>query len=63
MPKSETVPMTPKVLAQELGVSPKNLRAYLRKEFSRTPEAKNTAWTITQDAADAARVKFAKQEA
>jgi flagellar biosynthesis/type III secretory pathway protein FliH len=54
--------ITPKVLADEIGVDAKVLRAYLRKEFARSPEAKNTSWLITPAAADAARAKFAKQE-
>ena len=55
--------LTPKALAEEIGVDAKVLRSYLRKEFPRPVEAKNTTWIITPDAADAARAKFAKQEA
>jgi hypothetical protein len=54
--------LTPKALAEEIGVDAKVLRAYLRKDFARPAEAKNTSWLITPEAADAARAKFAKQE-
>lgn len=54
--------LTPKVLAEEIGIDAKVLRAYLRKEFARSAEVKNTSWLITPAAADAARAKFAKQE-
>ena len=55
--------ITPKALALELGISPKNLRSYLRREHARVADVKNTAWAITPDAAKAAREHFAKQEA
>lgn len=54
---------TPTELAKELGISPKVLRAYLRKEFARTAEAKNTSWVITTPVAKAARKAFAKNKA
>lgn len=57
---SDTI--TPKALAEEIGIDAKVLRAYLRKEFTRSNEVKNTSWIITKEAADAAREKFAKQE-
>ena len=53
--------VTPKVLADEIGVDPKRLRAYLRANFTRPLEVKNTSWAITADAANAAREHFAKQ--
>lgn len=56
-------PLTPTALAEEIGVSPKSLRGYLRKNFTRPAEAKNTSWIVPDDAADAAREHFAKQEA
>lgn len=55
--------LTPKALAEEIGVDAKNLRGYLRKHFPRTPEAKNTSWIVPDDAAKAAREHFKKQEA
>lgn len=53
---------TPKELAVELGlpVDGKILRSYLRKEFPRVAEAKNTAWIIDANATAAARKHFAK---
>jgi hypothetical protein len=54
--------ITPKALAEEIGIDAKVLRAYLRANFTRDAEAKNTSWIITPEAADAAREKFAKQE-
>jgi hypothetical protein len=40
--------MTPNQLADQLDVNPKTLRAYLRKEFPRDAEAKNSRWEITK---------------
>lgn len=54
---------TPKELAAELGISPKVLRAYLRKEHSRTADAKNTSWVIPTPVANSARKAFAKNVA
>lgn len=54
--------IAPKALADEIGIDAKVLRSYLRKEYPRTPEVKNTSWIITPEVADAARAKFAKQE-
>lgn len=53
--------LTPKALAEEIGVNAKSLRGFLRKHYTRVPEAKNTSWIIDPDAADAARAHFAKQ--
>jgi hypothetical protein len=52
---------TPKALALEIGCDPKSLRGFLRKNFTRTNEVKNTSWIITNDAANAAKAHFAKQ--
>jgi hypothetical protein len=54
---------TPKALAAELGVSPKVLRAYLRRNHTRVAEAKNTTWVIPTNVATAARKAFAKNVA
>lgn len=54
-------PITPATLAAEIGITPKVLRSYLRKAYPRTPEVKNTTWLITDEAAKAAKAKFAKQ--
>lgn len=56
-------PLTPKALAEEIGIDPKNLRAYLRKTYPRPVEVKNTTWIVPADAAIAARAHFKKQEA
>ena len=50
-------------LAKEIGISPKVLRAYLRKEHTRVAEAKNTSWIITSAVATKARKAFAKNKA
>lgn len=57
-----TAPLTPTILAEEIGVSPKSLRGYLRTKFPRPAESKNTSWIVPDEAADAARAHFAKQE-
>jgi hypothetical protein len=54
--------VTPKMLADELSVDPKRLRAFLRANFARPAEAKNTSWSIGADAVKAARAHFAKSE-
>jgi hypothetical protein len=54
--------LTPKQLANEIGCDPKSLRGFLRKNFTRTNEVKNTSWLIEDDAANAAREHFAKQK-
>lgn len=51
--------MTPKQLANELKCDPKRLRAYLRANFTRPAEQKNTSWTIAPDAIKGARAHFA----
>lgn len=48
----------PEELADELGVSGKLIRAFLRKTFTRTPEAKNTAWVVTHEQAEIVRKHF-----
>lgn len=50
---------TPKTLAEELQVDPKRLRAFLRANFARSAEVKNTTWNIADEAAKAAREHFA----
>lgn len=54
---------TPKALAEEIGVSPKVLRAYLRRNHARAAEAKNTTWIIPANVANAARKAFKANEA
>jgi hypothetical protein len=48
----------PEELADELGVSGKLVRAFARKTFPRSPEAKNTAWVLTNGQAEAIRKHF-----
>lgn len=55
-------PMTPKALAEELSVDAKRLRGFLRANFARPAEAKNTSWSIGPEAVAAAREHFAKSE-
>jgi len=52
--------LTPKVLAEELHVSPKTLRAWLRANAPRELEQKSTAWAITPAVAKAARKHFTR---
>lgn len=54
--------ITPKALAEELGIDPKRLRGYLRANHARALEAKNTTWAIEADVADAARARFAPKD-
>jgi hypothetical protein len=59
---NEPKTVSPKELANELEVDPKRLRAFLRANFTRTNEAKNTSWAIGPEAQIAAREHFAKSE-
>jgi len=52
----------PEDLARELGVSGKLIRAFLRAEFPRPIEAKNTSWILTEAQAEAVRARFAPVE-
>jgi hypothetical protein len=54
--------MTPKELAAELQVDPKQLRGYLRKEFPRG-KAHGTSWDINAAQAKAARARFKASKA
>jgi predicted site-specific integrase-resolvase len=54
---------SPKELAAEIGIDAKVLRAYLRKNHTRVPEAKNTTWIIPAKVATAAKAAFKKNEA
>ena len=54
---------TAKELAAEIGIDPKLLRNYLRKEHTRKPEAKNTSWNISAAQAKAAKAFFSKSKA
>jgi uncharacterized protein YjcR len=60
---SKTTTTTPKALALELGVSPKVLRAWLRRNHTRPSEAKNTTWVIPASVAAKAKEAFKKNVA
>ena len=55
---SDVKPITPKALADELGIDPKRLRGHLRKAHTRPAEAKNTTWLIEPDVTEACREHF-----
>lgn len=60
--KTPTV-VTPKTLGEELNVSPKAIRTFLRREFARDMEMKNTSWSLNAKQAKAVREQFTpKQE-
>lgn len=48
----------PKDLAKELDINAKSLRGFLRDNFPRSTEEKNTSWSLTQEMIDAARAHF-----
>lgn len=48
----------PNDLAKELGVDAKRVRTFLRSEFSRDPEAKNTNWELSPEMAAKVRDRF-----
>jgi hypothetical protein len=49
-----------KALAAEIGIDAKVLRGWLRKQHTRLADAKNQTWIITEEVAEEARVRFAK---
>jgi len=53
---------TPTEVAQMLNVDPKRVRAYLRANFTRPLEAKNTSWILTEEVKDALVDHFTKDE-
>jgi hypothetical protein len=54
-----TQTVRPEMLAEELNISGKQIRQYLRKEFPRTKDQRNTAWELTSKQADNVRSHFA----
>lgn len=54
--------MRPKDLAEELDISPKSLRAFLRREFPRASEEKNTNWLLSDEMVDKAREHFEPED-
>jgi hypothetical protein len=55
-----TDPTTPEGLANELGIDPRTLRAWLRERFPRSESAKNTRWDLGRREIEAARSRWAK---
>lgn len=49
--KNANATFRPEAIANDLGVSGKLVRAYLRKTFARPVEAKNTTWVVTNEQA------------
>jgi hypothetical protein len=49
----------PEEVANELGVSGKLVRAFLRRTFPRPVEAKNSAWVLSNDQRNAVIEHFA----
>ena len=56
----KTVRITPTNLAEELGINPKSLRAWLRNNYTRPLEAKNSRWYLTDKQVKAAKQHFTK---
>lgn len=54
----ETKVIRPNDLAKELDVDAKRIRAYLRTEFARESDSKNTNWELTPAMADKVRERF-----
>lgn len=54
--------LRPSDLADELGVDPKSVRNFLRREFKRPQSKKNTSWYLTEEMAEAIRSYFADEE-
>ena len=52
----------PNELAKELGADPKRVRAFLRQEFTRSAEAKNTNWELTPEMVTAITERFAPSD-
>lgn len=52
--------VTPKSLAEELEISPKALRAFLRRKFPRGENAHGKSWTLTDDHIEAARKNWSE---
>jgi hypothetical protein len=62
MAKAETKTYTPKDLAEELEVDGKRIRSYLRSNFGRDAEDKNTSWVLTEAMAQSVRDHFEDSE-
>lgn len=51
---------TPGDVAKLVDRDPKQVRAFLRKEFTRPGEAKNTSWHLTEEVKDLVVTHYAK---
>jgi hypothetical protein len=60
--KEEATIVRPSDLAEELEVDAKRIRAFLRTEFTRPLEAKNSSWVLTEDQANAVREHFSADD-
>lgn len=60
--EKEVAVIRPGDLADELGVDAKRVRAFLRTEFTRPSEAKNSSWLLTPAQAEAVRARFTPTE-
>ena len=55
--------ITPELLAKELGLKDgKRVRAFLRQNFTRPDDQKNTSWVLTEKQAQAVRERFTPAE-
>lgn len=58
--KGKTKIFRPEQLAAELKVSGKEIRGWLRQQYPRTAEQRNTAWELDAKQAAAVRKRFTK---
>jgi hypothetical protein len=58
MTTNENKTVRPEQLADELGVSGKLVRAYLRRTFPRAAEAKGSVWVLDSNVAEKVREHF-----
>ena len=58
--KAEPTGITPSELAETLSVSPKSLRAWLRQNFTRPLDAKNSRWYLSEKQVKAATEHYTK---
>jgi hypothetical protein len=58
--KTTTKQINPEGLAAQLHMSPKVLRAWLRKTYTRSPKEKGTSWVLNPVQVKAARKQFSK---
>ena len=58
--KAEPTGITPSELAETLSVSPKSLRAWLRQNFTRPLDAKNSRWYLPDEVVKAATEHYTR---